>query len=215
VDPALPKQAMAEIVGTFFLTLAALASGTPFAVALTLTAFVYAIGSVSGCNINPAVTVGLVALRRLPLPTGLYYIIAQLLGAILAFLALSFTHNLPVAVVYAQGTVPAEFLGVGFLVFVVAALSQGFVPAAGSGVAIGAALGAGLLTSKGILNPAVAIAMSLADRALLWPSIVATLTGGTVFALLFQLIAVGGDANATGPEGKDGDKDKGKGEEED
>ncbi len=209
MDPALPKQAMAEIVGTFFLTLAALVSGTPFAVALTLAAFVYAIGGISGCNINPAVTVGLVALRRLPLTTGVYYIIAQVLGAIVAFLVLSFTHNLP-AVVYTQGTVPAEFLGIGFLVFVVAALSHGFVPDAGSGIAIGSALGAGLLTSKGILNPAVAIAMSLANRALLWPSIVATLVGAAVFALLFQIIAVGGKSDATGPEDKGDDKDKSK-----
>lgn len=208
MDPALPKQAAAEIVGTFFLTLAALASGTPFAVALTLAALVYAIGDISGCNINPAVTVGLVALRRLPLTTGLYYIIAQAFGAIIAFLALSLTHNLPV-VAYTQATAPFEFLGVGFLVFVVAALSQGFVPKAGSGIAIGSALGAGLLTSKGILNPAVAVAMSLANHALLWQSIVATLVGGVVFALLFQLIAVGGKSDATGPEGdKDKSKDK-------
>jgi hypothetical protein len=37
---------MAELVGTFFLTLAAMIAGTPYAVGLTLAAFVYAIGTI-------------------------------------------------------------------------------------------------------------------------------------------------------------------------
>jgi len=45
-------------------------------------------------------------------------------------------------------------------VLTVVAVYEKNVPKAGSGVAIGAALAAGLLTTKGILNPAVAIAMS-------------------------------------------------------
>ncbi len=63
--PELHKAALAELIGTFFLTLAALISGSPFVVGLTLAAFVYAIGDISGCNINPAVTVALVTIRRL------------------------------------------------------------------------------------------------------------------------------------------------------
>src|ERR671935_2071048 len=78
------KAGMAELVGTFFLTLAALIAGTPYAVALTLAAFVYAIGTISGCNINPGVTVGLMAGRRLPIGQGVLYLIAQVAGALLA-----------------------------------------------------------------------------------------------------------------------------------
>src|ERR671935_1154559 len=78
------KAGMAELVGTFFLTLAAMIAGTPYAVGLTLAAFVYAIGNISGCNINPGVTVGLMAGRRLPIVQGILYLVAQVAGALLA-----------------------------------------------------------------------------------------------------------------------------------
>ena len=81
--------ALAELTGTFFLTLVALtvaAPFTPYAVGLTLLVFVYTIGSLSGCHINPAVTVGLVASKRFPLIEGIIYIVAQIAGALLAAL---------------------------------------------------------------------------------------------------------------------------------
>src|SRR3712207_5420499 len=79
--------ALAELVGTFFLTFVALtvaAPVTPYAVGLTLLVFVYAIGGLSGCHINPAVTIGLVASRRFPLLEGIIYIVLQIVGALLA-----------------------------------------------------------------------------------------------------------------------------------
>ena len=45
---------MAELGGTFFLALAAPQWG-PFSVALTLTVFVYAVGTISGGSLNPGV----------------------------------------------------------------------------------------------------------------------------------------------------------------
>ena len=177
------KAGLAELTGAFFLTLAALLSGTPYAVALTLAAFVYAIGNISGCHINPAVTVGLVAARRLPILTGLLYVYAQVMGALLARVVAPYAGALPAQ--YHAASPVGEMLGAGFLILTVVAVSDKYVPKAGSGIAIGAALAAGLVTSGGILNPAVAVAMGLAFSPATW----ATLLSGVGFALLWRCIA--------------------------
>src|SRR3712207_4744754 len=182
-EPDTWKVALAELVGTLFLTLAALLAGTPYAVALTLAAFVYAIGHISGCHLNPAVTIGLLSARRLPVATGLLYVLAQVTGALLAWLPASFAGT-PAADYHAGGAF-AEFFGVGFLMLTVIAVSDKYVPKSGSGVAIGAALAAGLLTTGGILNPAVAIGLNETFSAATW----ATVLGGIVFSALFQLYA--------------------------
>ncbi|HEX8662535.1 MAG TPA: aquaporin [Beijerinckiaceae bacterium] len=55
---------------------------------LTVMAMIYAIGPISGCHINPAVTVGLVAAGRLAPAQAWAYIVAQLLGGIAGALVL-------------------------------------------------------------------------------------------------------------------------------
>ena len=189
-DDALSSQtlfaALAELGGTFFLTLAALTVAPPvtaYAVGLTLLVFVYTIGGLSGGHLNPAVTVGLVASRRFPLVAGLVYVVAQVGGALLArFVAgLSLVGN--PAEDYQAGSGGAEFIGFGILMLAVAATTENKVSKSGSGIAVGGALLAGLLLSKGVLNPAVAIAMGLAASPALW----ATLLSGVVFGALFSL----------------------------
>jgi aquaporin Z len=176
------KAGMAELVGTFFLTLAAMIAGTPYAVGLTLAAFVYAIGTISGCNINPGVTVGLMAGRRLPIVQGILYLIAQVAGALLAREAAVLTvGKLPA---YHAGGPWAEGFGFAFLMLTVVAVSDKYVPRAGTGLAIGAALAAGLLTSNGIINPAIAVAMGQA----LTPGTWAPLASAVVFTVLFTLV---------------------------
>ena len=93
------KQYSAEFFGTFWLVLggcgsAVLAAGFPdlgigflgvaFAFGLTVLTMAYAIGHVSGCHLNPAVSIGLWAGGRFPADKLLGYIIAQCLGAIVA-----------------------------------------------------------------------------------------------------------------------------------
>lgn len=55
-------------------------AGVALAFGLTLLTMCYAIGHISGCHINPAVTVGLAAGRRFPVARVLPYIVAQVLG---------------------------------------------------------------------------------------------------------------------------------------
>src|ERR1035437_8998854 len=95
----LMKRVSAEFLGTFWLVFggcgaAVLAAGFPqlgigfagvaLAFGLTLLTMAYAIGHISGCHINPAVSVGLWVGGRFPLSDLLPYIIAQVLGAIAA-----------------------------------------------------------------------------------------------------------------------------------
>ncbi|MDF7815401.1 aquaporin [Hymenobacter sp. YC55] len=175
-----------ELVGTFFLTIAALTVASPltaYAVSLTLLVFVYAVGGLSGAHLNPAVTVGLVASRRFPLVEGLLYVAAQVGGALLARLAATAGLVGPPTGDYHAGSTGAEFLGFGLLMLTVAAATEKKVTKAGSGLAVGGALLAGLLVSKGILNPAVAIAMGVASSPALW----ATLLSGVAFGGLYSL----------------------------
>lgn len=119
--------ALAELTGTFFLTLVALTVAppvTPYAVGLTLLVFVYTIGSLSGCHINPAITVGLVASNRFPLVEGVVYIVAQVAGALLARFISEFGIAGTLAQNYTLGSTTEEFIGFGILMLAVAATTE-------------------------------------------------------------------------------------------
>jgi aquaporin Z len=94
----LSKRAVAEFLGTFWLVFGGCGSavlaaafpqlgigfyGVAFAFGLTVLTMAYAIGHISGCHLNPAVSFGLVAGRRFPTSELLPYVIAQVLGGIL------------------------------------------------------------------------------------------------------------------------------------
>jgi aquaporin Z len=64
------------------LSIAAGIVATAFAFGLVLVALVYAIGPISGCHINPAVTMGFISSGRMKLAEGVSYMVAQFLGAI-------------------------------------------------------------------------------------------------------------------------------------
>jgi aquaporin Z len=92
---SLSKRAFAEFLGTFWLVFGGCGSavlaaafpqvgigllGVALAFGLTVLTMAYAIGSVSGCHLNPAVSVGLWAGKRFPASDLIPYIIAQVLG---------------------------------------------------------------------------------------------------------------------------------------
>ncbi len=95
----LTKRLSAEFIGTLWLVLGGCGSavlaakfgstnlgigfaGVSLAFGLTVLTMAYAIGHISGCHLNPAVTVGLWAGKRFPAVEILPYVIAQVLGAI-------------------------------------------------------------------------------------------------------------------------------------
>ena len=93
------KQYGAEFIGTFWLVLGGCGSavlaaafpgvgigllGVSLAFGLTVLTMAYAIGPISGCHLNPAVSVGLWAAGRFPGDKLLPYIVAQVFGAIIA-----------------------------------------------------------------------------------------------------------------------------------
>ena len=181
--------ALSEFIGTFFLALAALSVPAPFTifvVGIVLLVFVYVTGPISGAHLNPAVTVGLVAARQFPSGEGILYIVAQVAAALLARAIVS-QKWIGALGSYNSAGVVAEFIGFGILMLAVAAVTEKRVTAAGSGVAVGPALMAGLFISGGVLNPAVAIAMGLTTSPAVW----ATPVSGVVFALLYAFLKKG------------------------
>lgn len=93
------KKYLAELVGTMTLVLmgcgAAVFAGTAqpfasvgtlgvaFAFGLSVIAMAYTIGKISGCHINPAITLGMFLSKRMPAKDATMYIIFQIIGAIL------------------------------------------------------------------------------------------------------------------------------------
>jgi aquaporin Z len=81
---------IAEFVGTFLLaTVVIAASGQPLFVMFAALAIVLVVGGVSGAHLNPALTVGALATRRVNLTRAVCYVIAQVLGALLALIVLN------------------------------------------------------------------------------------------------------------------------------
>lgn len=98
---SLSKRSLAELIGTFWLVLGGCGSavfsasipnlgigylGVALAFGLSVVTMAYAISHISGCHLNPAISIGLVAGGRFNAKELPHYIIAQVIGAILAAL---------------------------------------------------------------------------------------------------------------------------------
>lgn len=85
---------IAEFIGAFLLTAAFIEmQGSPLFVAFALGGIILIVGGVSGAHVNPAITVGAWVSRRINWIYALGYIVAQLLGATVAYLVLNtFLH---------------------------------------------------------------------------------------------------------------------------
>ena len=169
---------------------------------LIVMVMVFATGHISGCHINPAVTVAMVALRRIELPRAAGYVAAQLLGAVLAGLAI-------VAIVGDDGQAGASIPRIGgvdaafwseviltfFLVFVVLAVAtderaQGSMAAIAIGGYVGfAATGWGPVANAS-MNPARSFGPAVAANAWEshWVYWAAPIAGALMAAAVYELL---------------------------
>jgi len=164
---------------------------------LVLMVMAYAIGEVSGCHINPAITISAVALRRLDRDDGAAYLVAQVVAATLAgwthVLILPEAGKLTNFGAVAPGipigrsdlvAMVVELLITFFLMFsVYAAAFAGKVPVGSSGLLIGMTLTADILIAGpltgGAANPARALGPAVAAGVYghLWVYIVGPIIG--------------------------------------
>lgn len=192
---------LAEIIGTFLLTLGvifSLAGGypipTPVVAGLTVGIMVYAVGAISGAHFNPAVTVGLASVKKIDFKEAAFYIISQFLGAILAM----FVANLFVVIEIITEKIEAsnqlitglaEAIGAFILVFAISAVVHKNVKDDASGITIGGALIIGAMAASiagnGVINPAVAV--GIGSVSLMY--VVGPLLGGIGGAWAYKYIA--------------------------
>jgi aquaporin Z/aquaporin NIP len=217
--------AVAELIGTFVLTLtiigtaiaAALAKpvagvpygslAVPLAGGTALAIGVASLGHVSGAHFNPAVTVGLAVNRKFPLAYVPVYVIAQLLGAMLAALvawgmfgeaARTAAHlgaTAPAAGVGAWSVVLAEAVVTFVLTLVVMSVAtDNRVPRGTAAIAIGWALGAAIFISGPIsgagVNPARALGPIIVSGSFTdwWIYLLAPLVGAIVATTLYERV---------------------------
>ena len=193
-----------------------------FAFAFAIFAAVYSVGHISGCHINPAVTIALLATRKIDAQTATSYIAAQIVGAFIgaALTLVILSGNDPaklglgaVSVNANAGIligVAAEIIGTAILVFTVfGAAVDGRAPAGFAGIIIGFIV-YGIIILVGpitgaALNPARQIGPEILGGLIgatthldqLWVYIAGPIGGGLVGAFLYQY--VGHTASATVP----------------
>jgi aquaporin Z len=200
-----------ELIGTFFLVLTigctVISGGSgvvpPLAIGSVLMVMIFAGGHISGGHYNPAVTLGVWVRGRVAAKDVAPYMVFQVVGAVIAAMAVK---SLAVGTVHAAMTpaiVPAllaEFLFTFALVFVVLNVATSRDTAGNSyfGYAIGFTVLVGALAvgkiSGGAFNPAVAVGISLmglVSWASIWIYLVADLLGGVAAAGAFRLLNPG------------------------
>ena len=224
------RKLAAECIGTFWLTFggcgsAVIAAGFPqvgiglvgvaLAFGLTVVTMAYAIGHVSGCHLNPAVTLGLAAGGRFPAKDIAPYMVAQVVGAIIGaavlyviasgaagfdlakgFAANGYAEHSPgkysmVACLVAEVVLTMMFL------FIIMGSTHGKAPAGFAPLAIGLGLTLIHLISIPVTNTSVNPARSTGPAlfvggwalAQLWMFWLAPLVGGALGGVLYRWLS--------------------------
>lgn len=156
-EPNYPAIIVAEVIGTFVLTLVALLTLQQVAalyVGITVAVLVLAVGAVSGAHLNPAVTFGLWSARKLKSVLLPVYWIAQFVGAILAVLLLGLFSGHGYGLDFGHfttlnwGVLGTELVGTAVFLFgLVAAVSNDKLSQVGKAFGVGLSLTIGILVS--------------------------------------------------------------------
>ena len=154
---------LAELVGTFILTLVALLTASdvlPLLIGLTFAVIVMMVGIVSGAHVNPAVTFGLWAARKLRTVLVPFYWVAQLLGAMAAVVVLNAVAGTKLNLSFAhfnEFSWPIfwiELIGTGIFLFgFTTVLRHRELSATGKALGLGLALFVGLAVSSALYTP--------------------------------------------------------------
>jgi aquaporin Z len=228
------RACVAEFFGTFWLVLGGCGSavlaaafphvgigllGVSFAFGLTVLTMAFAIGHISGCHLNPAVSIGLWIAGRFPADKLASYIIAQLLGGIVAggvlYLIASGNADFNLAGGFASNgygdhspghySLTAAFLTevvmTMMFLFIILGATDGRAPQGFAPIAIGLGLTLIHLISIPVTNTSVNPARSLAtavymgDWALaqLWLFIFAPIAGAMLGAFIYRYISASDD----------------------
>ena len=220
---------VAELIGTFWLVLggcgaAVLAAGFPqtgigfagvaLAFGLTVLTMAFAIGHISGCHLNPAVTVGLWAGGRLPAIQVVPYIVMQVIGAIAAATVLyviasgqagwqpgGFATNgfgeLSPGKYSMSAVFVCEVVMTAMFLFVIMGATDARAPAGFAPIAIGLCLTlihlVSIPVSNTSVNPArstgVALYAQTAALSQLWLFWVAPIIGGVIGGVVYKVMA--------------------------
>ena len=224
------KKYTAELIGTFWLTFAGCGSavlaaafpqvgigllGVAFTFGLSVVTMAFAIGHISGCHLNPAVTVGLCAGGRFPGSQVIPYIVAQVIGAIagaaLLYVIASGKAGFDLAGGFASNGYgdhsPGKYsLMAGFVcevtmtamfLFVIMGATHGRAPAGFAPLAIGLALVMIHLVSIPVTNTSVNPARSTGPALFvggwalqqLWLFWVAPLIGGVIGGVVYRWLS--------------------------
>lgn len=220
----------AEFLGTFWLVLGGCGSavlaaafpelgigllGVALAFGLTVLTMVYAIGHISGCHLNPAVSVGLWAGGRFGAEKLAPYIVAQVLGAIVAgavlYVIASGASGFDVSAGFAANgygehspggysllaALVTEVVMTMFFLFIIMGSTDKRAPAGGAPLAIGLGLTLIHLISIPVTNTSVnparstGVALFVGDWAVaqLWLFWLAPIVGGVLGAVVYKAVA--------------------------
>ena len=220
----------AEMIGTFWLTFGGCGSavlaaafpqvgigllGVSLAFGLSVVTMAYAIGHVSGCHLNPAVTVGLMAGGRFPASDVVPYIVSQVVGAVIGagvlYVIASGAAGFDVSKGFASNgyaehspgnysllaCLVCEVVMTAMFLFVIMGSTHGKAPVGTAPLAIGFALVLIHLVSIPVTNTSVNPARSLGPALFvggwalqqLWLFWVAPLAGGIIGGVLYRWLS--------------------------